>query len=129
MTAGGKNVAPAVLEDRIRAHPLVSQCMVVGDGRPFVAALVTLDPEAFPAWATRTASRSSRELNEDPDLRAEIQRRVDEANAAVSQAESIRRFAVLGRLDRGGRLAHPHPQAARTVVLGDSRGDRGPLPA
>ena len=51
VTAGGKNVAPAVLEDRIRAHPLVSQCMVVGDGQPFIAALVTIDPEAFPAWA------------------------------------------------------------------------------
>ena len=51
MTAGGKNVAPAVLEDRLRAHALVSQCMVVGDGQPFIAALVTIDPEAFPAWA------------------------------------------------------------------------------
>ncbi|GAA2070706.1 AMP-dependent synthetase/ligase [Aeromicrobium halocynthiae] len=83
VTAGGKNVAPAVLEDRVRAHPYVSQCLVVGDGKPFVAAMITVDPEAW------TGSL------EDPELQAEIQRAVDDANTQVSQAESIRRFVVL----------------------------------
>ena len=96
VTAGGKNVAPTVLEDRLRAHPLVSQCMVVGDGRPFVAALVTLDAEALAPWATAARQdRPGRALVDDADLRAEVQAAVDEANKAVSQAESVRRFSVL----------------------------------
>ena len=73
VTAGGKNVAPAVLEDRLRAHPLVSQCMVVGDGQPFIAALVTIDPEALPRLAASARQargrRRSRDLVDDPDLR------------------------------------------------------------
>lgn len=98
VTAGGKNVAPAVLEDRIRAHALVSQCLVVGDRRPFVAALVTLDQDALELWAAangktrRTASRYT-----DADVRAEVQAAVDDANAAVSKAESVRRFVILPR--------------------------------
>ena len=95
VTAGGKNVAPAVLEDRLRAHPLVSQCMVVGDGRPFVACLVTLDEEALGPWQARhpnLAHASLAELAEAPELIAEIQSAVDEANKAVSRAESIRKF-------------------------------------
>ena len=96
MTAGGKNVAPAVLEDRIRAHPLVSQCMVVGDGKPFVAALVTHRPRGAAGLAARrTASRATRRPGRDPDLLAEVQTAVDEANAAVSRAEAIRKFAIL----------------------------------
>ena len=98
VTAGGKNVAPAVLEDRLRAHPLVSQAVVVGDGRPYVACLVTLDEEALEAWKGRRpqlASASLAELVDNPDLIAEIQTGVDEANKAVSRAESIRRFRVL----------------------------------
>jgi long-chain acyl-CoA synthetase len=98
VTAGGKNVAPAVLEDRLRAHPLVSQSIVVGDGRPYVACLVTLDEEALEAWKGRRpqlASASLAELAENPDLIAEIQAAVDDANKAVSRAESIRRFRVL----------------------------------
>ena len=98
VTAGGKNVAPAVLEDRLRAHPLVSQCMVVGDGRPFVACLVTLDEEAIGPWQARhpsLASASMTELAEAPELIAEIQAAVDDANKAVSRAESIRKFRVL----------------------------------
>ncbi|MGO9218903.1 MAG: AMP-dependent synthetase/ligase [Streptosporangiaceae bacterium] len=98
VTAGGKNVAPAVLEDRLRAHPLVSQSMVVGDGRPYVACLVTLDEEALEAWKGRRpqlASASLAELAENPDVIAEIQAAVDDANKAVSRAESIRRFRVL----------------------------------
>ena len=96
VTAGGKNVAPAVLEDRIRAHPLVSQCMVVGDGRPFVAALVTIDPEALPTWMeAHGKSGSLAGLVGDPDLTAEVQAAIDEANSAVSRAEAIRKFTIL----------------------------------
>ncbi len=98
VTTGGKNVAPAVLEDRLRAHPLVSQALVVGDGRPYVASLVTLDEEALDAWKRRRpqlASASVTELADNPELIAEIQGAVDDANKAVSRAESIRRFRVL----------------------------------
>lgn len=96
VTAGGKNVAPAGLEDQVRAHPLVSQCLVVGDGRPFVAALVTLDPDAVAPWADAHGKNGHvADLVDDPDLRAEVQRAVDAANRTVSQAESIRRFTIL----------------------------------
>ena len=97
VTAGGKNVAPAVLEDRLRAHPLVSQCMVVGDNQPFIAALVTLDPDALKAWVTNNKKDGAAigDLVNDPDLIAVIQTAVDEANKAVSKAESIRKFTLL----------------------------------
>src|SRR5207342_1291706 len=98
VTAGGKNVAPAVLEDRVRAHPLVSQALVVGDGRPYVACLITLDPEAIGPWLARRnrpADTSLAHLTTDPDLLAELQAAVDDANKAVSRAESIRKFRVL----------------------------------
>jgi long-chain acyl-CoA synthetase len=97
VTAGGKNVAPAVLEDRLRAHPLISQAMVVGDNRPFVAALITLDEEMLPGWAERNekSGRKASELADDPDLIQEIQTAIDDANRAVSQAESIRRWEIL----------------------------------
>ncbi|MFM9151428.1 MAG: AMP-dependent synthetase/ligase [Candidatus Planktophila sp.] len=97
VTAGGKNVAPAVLEDRLRAHPLVSQCMVVGDNKPFIAALITIDPEMIKGWiATNKKDGASIEtLRNDPDLIAVIQTAVDEANKAVSKAESIRKFTIL----------------------------------
>jgi long-chain acyl-CoA synthetase len=98
VTAGGKNVSPAVLEDRIRAHPLVSQCLVVGDGRPYVACLITLDTEAVGPWLARhgrPAGTPLAELATDPELLAELQAVVDEANKAVSRAESVRRFRVL----------------------------------
>jgi long-chain acyl-CoA synthetase len=97
VTAGGKNVAPAVLEDRLRAHPLVSQCMVVGDNQPFIAALVTVDPDALKAWVANNKKEgaSMNDLVNDPDLIAVIQTAVDEANKAVSKAESIRKFTIL----------------------------------
>jgi long-chain acyl-CoA synthetase len=97
VTAGGKNVAPAVLEDRMRSHALISQSMVVGDNQPFIAALITVDPEAFPAWAAANgkAGSSIAELVDDEDLRAELQNAVDDANNAVSKAESIRTFRIL----------------------------------
>ena len=98
VTAAGKNVAPAVLEDRLRSHGLISQCMVVGDGKPFVAALITLDPEAFELWKQRhgkPADASIAALRDDPDLAAAVQSAVDDANLAVSRAESIRKFRIL----------------------------------
>ena len=97
VTAGGKNVAPAVLEDRLRAHPLVSQCMVVGDNQPFIAALVTLDQDALKAWVANNKKdgASINDLVNDPDLIAVVQTAVDDANKAVSKAESIRKFTLL----------------------------------
>jgi long-chain acyl-CoA synthetase len=97
VTAGGKNVAPAVLEDRLRAHPLVSQCMVVGDNQPFIAALITVDQEMLKGWvaANNKSGATIETLVNDPDLIAVIQTAVDEANKAVSKAESIRKFAIL----------------------------------
>ena len=84
VTAGGKNVAPAALEDPIRAHPLVSQCMVVGDGKPFIGALITLDEEALVGWAEQhNLDPSSDDLDRNPDVRAAIQKAVDDANATV----------------------------------------------
>ena len=108
VTAGGKNVAPAVLEDRVRAHPLVSQCLVVGDGKPFVAALVTIDDEAW------TGSL------DDPELRAEVQKAVDDANSQVSRAESIRKFEILAEdwTEENGYLT-PSFKVKRNAVLRD----------
>jgi long-chain acyl-CoA synthetase len=121
VTANGKNVAPAVLEDRLRAHPLVGQCMVVGDRQPFVGALVTVDEEAWPAWLAahgRPPGTTVADLRTDPQLRAAIQEAVDEANRAVSRAESIREFRVLP-VDfsvAGGELT-PSLKVRRSEVL------------
>jgi long-chain acyl-CoA synthetase len=96
VTAGGKNVAPTMLEDQIRLHPLVSQCMVVGDGKPFIAALITIDPENIVPWATgRGKPTDPAALTQDADLIAEIQKAVDDANASVSHAEAIKKFSIL----------------------------------
>jgi len=97
VTAGGKNVAPAVLEDRLRAHPLVSQCMVVGDNQPFIASLITIDQDMLKGWiaANNKTGATIENLIHDPDLIAVIQTAVDEANKAVSKAESIRKFEIL----------------------------------
>lgn len=125
VTAGGKNVAPAVLEDRLRAHALVSQALVVGDRQPFIAALVTLDPDSVPLWAeahgkTGRAGRppTVADLADDPDLLAEVQRAVDEANTAVSRAESIRKFRVLTTdwTEEDGQLT-PSLKLRRNVVM------------
>jgi long-chain acyl-CoA synthetase len=123
VTAGGKNVAPAVLEDRVRAHPLVSQALVVGDGRPYVACLITLDPEAVSTWLARRnrpADTSLAHLTNDPDLLAELQAAVDDANQAVSRAESIRRFRVLATdfTEQAGYLT-PSLKLRRNVVTKD----------
>ncbi|SIQ42798.1 AMP-dependent synthetase/ligase [Micromonospora avicenniae] len=120
VTAGGKNVAPAVLEDQVRAHPLVSQCLVVGDQKPFIAALVTLDEEALPRWlesAGLPADTPVAELREHEGLRAEIQKAVDAANATVSRAESIKVFRILPRdfTEATGELT-PSLKVKRQVV-------------
>ncbi len=130
VTAGGKNVAPAVLEDRLRAHHLVDQCLVVGDGEPYIAALVTLDREALSDWADQHGKAALLEhdgvagLVDDPLLHAEIQRAVDQANEAVSKAESIRKFAILERewSEEGGQLT-PSLKLKRNVVMRESHDD------
>ena len=98
VTAGGKNVAPAGLEDPIRSNSLISQVVVVGDQKPFIAALVTLDPEMLPVWLNNNgeaADMSLAEAAENPKVVAEVQKAVDAANARVSRAESIRKFVIL----------------------------------
>jgi long-chain acyl-CoA synthetase len=127
VTAGGKNVSPAVLEDRLRAHPLVSQCMVVGDNRPFVAALVTIDEEMLPHWKQqhgKPADATVAGLREDPDLLADIQQAVDDANKAVSRAEAIRKFRVLTTdfTEAGGQLT-PSLKLRRSVVARECAAD------
>ena len=125
VTAGGKNVAPAVLEDRLRAHALVDQCMVVGDGQPFIGALITLDPDTVPGWAERNDKPTDlAKLVDDPDLREEIQKAVDDANKAVSKAESIRKFTVLGEqwTEEGGQLT-PSLKLKRNVVMRQAHDD------
>ncbi len=119
VTAGGKNVAPAVLEDRIRAHPLISQCMVVGDGRPFVAALVTIDPEVFAEWGRAHGKAGPIGSSvRDADLVAEVQTAIDDANRAVSRAEAIRKFSILPVewTEATGELT-PTLKLRRTVVM------------
>ncbi len=127
VTAGGKNVAPAMLEDRLRAHPLISQCMVVGDGRPYIACLVTIDSDALAYWTERhgkPATASAADLADDPELTAEIQAAVDDANKAVSRAESIRRFRILGSdfTEHTGQLT-PSLKVRRTNVAKDFSAD------
>jgi long-chain acyl-CoA synthetase len=127
VTAGGKNVAPHVLEDRLTAHPLIGSAMVVGDAKPFIAALVTLDPEALPHWKSQHGKPSDatvRDLIADPDLRAEIQHAVDEANKAVSRAESIRKFQILDEewTVPGGQLT-PKLSLRRQVVMAAHKDD------
>ncbi|GAC51959.1 AMP-dependent synthetase/ligase [Gordonia amicalis] len=98
VTAGGKNVSPAGLEDVIRANALISQAMVVGDAKPFIGVLITIDSEAFPAWKERNnkpESASVADLSDDADLRAEIQSAIDAANKTVSSAEAIKKFRIL----------------------------------
>jgi long-chain acyl-CoA synthetase len=123
VTANGKNVAPAVIEDRVRAHALVAECMVVGDGRPFVAALVTLDEEFLPRWAEqhgKPAPATPAALRDDPDLLAEVQRAVDDGNRAVSHAEAVKKFRVLpGQFTEESGHLTPSLKLKRNAVLRD----------
>lgn len=98
ITAGGKNVAPTLLEDPLRANPVISQAVVVGDGKPFISALITLDPEMLPVWLANNgepADMSLAEASTNPHVVAEVQRAVDNANERVSRAESIRKFTII----------------------------------
>ncbi|WP_137992280.1 AMP-dependent synthetase/ligase [Streptomyces vilmorinianum] len=121
VTSGGKNVSPAVLEDRLRSRPPVGQCLVVGDDRPCVAALVTLDPEAVRHWLAvrkRPADTPAAALCEDPEMVAEIQKAVDHANRAVSRAESIRTFRIVpGEFTEENGLLTPSLKVKRHAVV------------
>ena len=98
VTAGGKNVAPAPIEDPLRAHPIVGQVVVIGDAKPFIAALISLDPEMVPVWTANNGIEEQLTLAQaakHPAIRAEIQRAVDEVNTRFSQAEQIKEFEIL----------------------------------
>ncbi|GAA3985633.1 AMP-dependent synthetase/ligase [Actinomadura viridis] len=127
VTAAGKNVAPAPLEDRLRAHPLISQCLVVGDGRKFISALITLDEEALGPWKERhgkPAAMTLEQLSADPELVAEIDAAVDEANRSVSKAESIKKYRILG-VDFTEEAGHMTPslKVRRHAVVKDFAGE------
>ena len=124
VTAGGKNVAPAVLEDRLRASPLISQCVVVGDGRPYIACLITLDEEGLEFWRKQHGLAADADVTDNPELTADIQAAVDEANKAVSRAESIRRFRVLPSdfTEENGYLT-PSLKVRRNLVIKDFAAD------
>ena len=123
VTAGGKNVAPAALEDPIRANPVVGQVVVVGDQKPFISALITLDPEMLPTWLANNGldgSMSLAEASRNAAVRAEVQRAVDVANSNVSRAESIRKFTILESewTEASGHLT-PKMSIKRNVILTD----------
>ncbi|GAB2743242.1 AMP-dependent synthetase/ligase [Streptomyces bullii] len=120
VTSGGKNVSPAVLEDRLRSRPLIGQCLVVGDNRPYVGVLITLDPEAVAHWLAVRKLPSGTPMSEvvrDPRIRAEVQKAVDYANQAVSRAESIRAFRLLdGDFTEDNGLLTPSLKIKRHAV-------------
>lgn len=122
VTAGGKNVSPAQLEDQLRSHPLVSQCVVIGDQKPFVAAILTLDAEMLPTWLKNNGKpeMSLTQAADDPEIRAELQKVVDRANESVSRAESIRSFVVIDSdfTEENGYLT-PSLKLKRNVVVKD----------
>lgn len=122
VTAGGKNVSPAQLEDQLRSHPLVSQCVVIGDQKPFVAAILTLDAEMLPTWLKNNGKpeMSPTQAADDPEIRAELQKVVDRANESVSRAESIRSFVVIDSdfTEENGYLT-PSLKLKRNVVVKD----------
>ncbi|WP_327589583.1 AMP-dependent synthetase/ligase [Nonomuraea sp. NBC_00507] len=127
VTAGGKNLAPEPLEDRLRTHPLISQAVVVGDRRPYTAALIALDAETLASWKRavgRPEQAGPAELRDDPDLLARLQTAVDEANTAVSRAESIRRFRILAvdLTEQNGYLT-PTLKVKRALVHKDFAAD------
>jgi long-chain acyl-CoA synthetase len=123
VTAGGKNVAPAALEDPIRANPLVGQVVVVGDQKPFIGALITLDPEMLPVWLNNNNEDAGMSLDEaakHPVVLAEVQRAIDAANETVSRAESIRKFTILPTelTEASGHLT-PKLSIKRNIILQD----------
>jgi long-chain acyl-CoA synthetase len=123
VTAGGKNVAPAALEDPIRANPIVGQVVVVGDQKPFISALITLDSEMLPTWLGNNSLPADMTLADaahNPAVRAEVQRAIDGANAQVSRAESIRKFTILETewSEASGHLT-PKMSIKRNVIMDD----------
>lgn len=127
VTAGGKNVAPAALEDPIRSNPLIGQVVVVGDQKPFISALITLDPEMLPVWLNNNNEDAGMTLDEacaNPAVLAELQRAVDAANETVSRAESIRKFRVLALelTEASGHLT-PKLSIKRNIILQDFAGE------
>ncbi|MGL4255119.1 MAG: AMP-dependent synthetase/ligase [Microbacterium sp.] len=123
VTAGGKNVAPAVLEDPIRANPIVGQVVVVGDQKPFISALITLDPEMLPTWLANNGLAGDMSLSDaakNEAVRAEVQRAIDHANTSVSRAESIRKFTILDSewTEASGHLT-PKMSIKRNVIMDD----------
>lgn len=122
ITAGGKNVAPAPLENWLRSHPLIAQCMVVGDRRPYVAALITLDPDGITHWRQMNGKHPvpAELLVDDEELLAVLQRAVDEANKLVSRPESIRRFSVLPvAFTEAAEQLTPSMKLRREVIMRD----------
>jgi long-chain acyl-CoA synthetase len=123
VTAGGKNVAPAFLEDPIRANPVISQVVAVGDAKPFISALITLDPEMLPMWLTNNKMNPEMTLAEaakNPAVVAEVQAAVDRANARVSRAESIRKFTILpGQFTEESGHLTPKMSIKRNVIVKD----------
>ncbi len=122
ITSGGKNIAPAPLEDWLRAHPLVSQCLVIGDNRPYITALITLEPDGLAHWQQmhKKQDLAPQQLVEDGELRQNLQQAVDEANRMVSRAESIRTFAVLPQdfTEERGHLT-PSLKLRRAAIVKD----------
>ena len=136
VTAGGKNVSPSTLEDRLRGHPLISQVVVVGDKRPFIAALITLDAEMLPGWLEnhQLPAMGTAEAATHPQVRAALNRAVERANQAVSRAESIRKITVLTTdfTEANGMLT-PSLKVKRPAVLKNFAAEiddiyGGPLP-
>jgi long-chain acyl-CoA synthetase len=123
VTSGGKNVAPSVIEDRISAHPLVGQSLVVGDGQKYVAALITIDADYFAYWKTtagKPESATVADLADDADLTAEIQKAVDDGNRAVSTAESVRKFRILDtEFNPENGYLTPSLKLKRNVIMKD----------
>ncbi|MEY4532575.1 MAG: hypothetical protein RI926_344 [Actinomycetota bacterium] len=127
VTAGGKNVAPAYLEDPIRANPVISQVVAVGDAKPFISALITLDPEMLPMWLTNNKLDPTMSVSQaatNPAVIAEVQAAVDRANARVSRAESIRKFTILPMqfTEESGHLT-PKMSIKRNVIVKDFAGE------
>lgn len=127
VTAGGKNVAPATLEDPIRANPLIGQCVVVGDKKPFIAALITLDPEMLEPWLRNNKlnpDMTVAEASNHPAVLAEVQRAIDFANTKVSRAESIRKFVILPTefTEASGHLT-PKMSIKRHIIVADFAGE------
>ncbi|MCB1274810.1 MAG: long-chain fatty acid--CoA ligase, partial [Leucobacter sp.] len=127
VTAGGKNVAPAGLEDPIRSYPLIGQIVVVGDQKPFIAALITLDTEMLPTWLKNQGLDATMTLEEaaaHPAVIAEVQRAVDHGNAYVSRAESIRKWVILPTefTEASGHLT-PKMSIKRDNILRDYAGE------